>query len=58
MGMGIRTIQFLAIILVIPLLLVLALEGLIERSALGALIGTLLGFIFSKIGEAEKKSSW
>jgi len=56
MGMGIRAIQFLAIIR-IPLLLVLALEGLIERSALGALIGTLLGFIFSKIGEAEKNEA-
>jgi hypothetical protein len=38
MGMGVRAIQFLGLAIVPPLIIILALEGILERSAVGALV--------------------
>ena len=57
-GIGVRVIQFLAIIFVIPTILILALEKVIDNSTIAALIGAIVGYILSGIGsdENDKKS--
>jgi hypothetical protein len=57
-GIGVRVIQFLAIIFLIPTILILALEKVIDNSTIAALIGAIVGYILSGIGsdENDKKS--
>lgn len=47
---GVRTLQVLAIGVIAPLVLILGLERVIEPSAVGALVGALLGYLLSGIG--------
>ena len=54
-GLGARAIQFLAISLFVPIIVLLALEGVLERSAVGALVGALVGYLFATTGEFDKK---
>jgi hypothetical protein len=49
-AIGVRTIQMLAIAVLAPLILILGLEKVLEPSAVGALIGALLGYLLSGIG--------
>ena len=57
MGIGVRAIQFLTVAIVTPLILILALEGILERSAVGALIGAIIGYLLSNIGEYDKRKA-
>jgi hypothetical protein len=50
-GIGARTIQFLAVAMLVPLILVLALEKLLEPATIGTLIGALTGYLLSGIGD-------
>jgi drug/metabolite transporter (DMT)-like permease len=50
---SIRTIQLLAIAVLAPLILILGLERVLEPSAVGALIGALLGYLLSGIGNEK-----
>ena len=52
-GIGVRTIQFLAVIFLVPTILILALEGAIDNSTVAALIGAIVGYILSGIGKDE-----
>ena len=54
-GIGVRVIQFLGICLLLPLTIILAIEGILERSAVGALVGAIAGYLFANIGEYDKK---
>jgi hypothetical protein len=54
-GIGVRAIQFVGISIIPPLILILALEGILEKSAVGALVGALAGYLFANIGEFDKK---
>lgn len=56
-GLGIRSIQFLAIGTIPPLVLILALENFLEPGAVGALIGALVGYLFSNFGERDKRKA-
>lgn len=49
-AISVRTIQVLAIAVLAPLILILGLERVLEPSAVGALIGALLGYLLSGIG--------
>jgi len=49
-AISMRTIQVLAIAVLAPLILILGLEKVLEPSAVGALIGALLGYLLSGIG--------
>ncbi len=49
-AISIRTIQIMAIAVMAPLILILGLERVLEPSAVGALIGALLGYLLSGIG--------
>ena len=53
-GIGVRIIQFLTVILLIPTLLILALEGLLEQQTVATLLGAVVGYILSGIGKDEK----
>jgi len=50
-GMGARVIQFLAVAMLIPTILILSLEKILEPSTVGTLIGALTGYLLSGIGD-------
>lgn len=52
-GIGLRIIQFLALVLVIPAIVILSLEEKLSNETTGALLGTVLGFVLSGIGKDE-----
>lgn len=52
-AVNLRTIQLLAIAVLAPLILILGLERVLEPSAVGALIGALLGYLLSGIGNEK-----
>jgi hypothetical protein len=55
-GIGVRAIQFLALAIIPPFVLVLALENSLEGAA-GALIGALVGYLFSNIGKYDERKA-
>ncbi|MFG1230141.1 hypothetical protein [Xanthobacter wiegelii] len=54
MGLGVRSIQFLAIVVLLPMIFILALEGILAGSAVGALFGALIGYLFTNIGKYDE----
>ncbi len=54
---GVRSIQFLAMGTIPALVLILGLEGLLESSAIGALLGALVGYVFSNIGKYDERKA-
>ena len=52
-GIGVRVIQFLAVTLIIPSILILSLEGILEAQASATLFGTIVGYVLSGIGKDE-----
>ena len=44
MGVGVRAIQFAAIVVIAPGIIVLALEGLIDKQVIIALVSATLGY--------------
>ena len=51
-GIGPRTIQFAGAITLVPLVLILALEKILEPATLGTVIGAIIGYLLSGISEA------
>jgi hypothetical protein len=47
-GIGIRTIQFLAVPTIPAFMIVLGLEHLIDVSAIATVVGVLVGYVFSR----------
>jgi len=54
-GIGVRVIQFLAVVFVVPAILILALEGILSTESTAALLGAIIGYILSGIGKDEAK---
>ena len=54
-GIGIRVIQFLAVVLLAPMILILAIEGILNTQTTATLIGAIIGYILSGIGKDESK---
>ena len=50
------TVQTLAVILVFPTILVLALEGKVEKDATATLLGALIGYVLSGMGKETTNS--
>ncbi len=46
-AIGSKTIQFLAIVFVLPLLLILGILGILGRETIGPLIGVIIGYVLS-----------
>ena len=44
---GVKTTQFLAVVLVLPLLAVLGIFGILGRETIGPLIGVIIGYVLS-----------
>jgi hypothetical protein len=47
---GVKTIQFLAIVFIVPLLLILGMSGVLRTETIGPLIGVIIGFVLSNFG--------
>ena len=52
-GIGVRVIQFATVLLVLPIVLVLAVERILESQTVATLIGAIVGYILSGIGKDE-----
>ena len=52
-GFGVRVIQMATVLLVMPMILILALEGVLENQTTATLIGTIVGYVLSGIGKDE-----
>jgi hypothetical protein len=50
-GTGARSIQFVAVCMLVPAILILALEKILEPATVGTLIGALTGYLLSGIGD-------
>jgi uncharacterized membrane protein YhiD involved in acid resistance len=50
-GYGARTIQFCAVVTLIPTIVILSLERIIEAATVGTLIGALTGYLLSGVGD-------
>lgn len=53
-GIGVRVIQFLTVTMVLPIILILSLEGVLSDQTTATLIGAVIGYILSGIGKDEK----
>jgi hypothetical protein len=51
MTIGTKTIQFLAIAFILPLILVLGIMNILGRETIGTIIGTVVGYVLSGIGK-------
>jgi hypothetical protein len=54
-GLSVRAIQFLCLSIFVPLILILGLERILDGSAIGALLGALIGYLFANIGKYDDK---
>jgi len=52
-GIGVRVIQFVTVTLILPIVLILALEGLLSDQTTAAFLGAVVGYILSGIGKDE-----
>ena len=52
-GIGLRAIQFMAIVFLVPVILILALENILTSETIAALLGAVAGYTLSGIGEDE-----
>jgi hypothetical protein len=50
-GIGARVIQFTTVSMLIPVILILGLEKILEPATLGTLIGGLIGYVLSGVGD-------
>ncbi len=54
-GIGKRTIQFAAVTLVIPSILILAMEGILNAEVVATLLGTIVGYTLSGLADEDAK---
>ncbi len=54
-GIGARTIQFTCISLIIPCIIILALEGILKGETIATIIGGLIGYVLSGISNYDNK---
>jgi len=52
-GIGLRALQFLGVGVLVPLAAVLGLQGVLEPSALAAIFGGVVGYLFAQTGAKE-----
>jgi len=50
-GLGARTIQFAGAVMFVPVILILALEKVLEPAVLGTVIGAVIGYLLSGASE-------
>jgi hypothetical protein len=52
-GLGARSIQFITVATIIPVILILGLEGILDKNVLGTIIGGLIGYLLSGVGNYQ-----
>jgi hypothetical protein len=50
-AIGNKTIQFLAIVFVVPLMLILGIHGVLRAETIGTLLGVIVGYVLSGFGK-------
>ncbi len=55
LGIGVRGIQFIAVASFIPGIIILALANKVDSSTIAALIGAMIGYLFSNISNFDNK---
>ncbi len=48
---GMKTIQFLAIVFILPLMLVLGIMNVLGRETIGTILGVVVGYVLSGFGK-------
>jgi hypothetical protein len=56
-GIGVRSIQWLAVATFPPLIVILALERALDGSAVAALVGAVIGYLFSNISDFDRRGN-
>ncbi|WP_421786425.1 hypothetical protein [Hyphobacterium sp.] len=54
-GIGVRSIQFAAAISFVPAIILLAINNLIDAATTSALIGAMIGYLFSGIAKFDDR---
>ena len=54
-GIGARSIQFFAVGMLVPAVLILSLEHIIDSATTGTIIGAMAGFLLAGVGEFNKE---
>jgi hypothetical protein len=49
--LGMKTIQFLAIVFILPLMLVLGVMNVLGRETIGTILGVVVGYVLSGFGK-------
>ncbi len=52
-GLGARVIQLCAVVMLVPAIVILGLEGIFDSATLGTLIGGLVGYVLSGVGQYQ-----
>jgi len=55
-SIGARVTQFSTVILAVPAIIIVAALGVIQGETIAALLGSLLGYVLSGVGEYQPKS--
>jgi len=50
---GAKTIQFLAIVFVVPALVVLGISNVLGKETIGTLLGTIVGYVLTGMGKND-----
>lgn len=56
-GIGARVIQFVAVVLIIPTILILSVREILNPETIATLIGGLLGYLLSGIANYDKNDT-
>ena len=56
-GAGVRIIQLIGVCNLPPALIILGMEGLLDASAMAALGGAIVGYLFSGLAEFDRRKS-
>jgi len=56
-SLGVRAIQMLAVAMFMPTIIILSMEKALDGSAVAALIGAVVGYLFANISEYDRRST-
>ena len=52
-GIGLRFIQYLGLVVILPVIVILSLEHRLSKDATGTIIGAAVGYVLARIGKDE-----
>jgi amino acid permease len=54
-GIGKRFIQFVALMLIVPAIVILSMQGIMDKQLMGGLLGTIVGYTLSDLFKDSKE---